>query len=350
VSAIDGSILAVNRTFERWTGLSRKRLLAGGRFQDLIPGGRIYYETHYLPLLHMQGHVNGIALQIERADGSELPTLINAVLDRDERGEPTQIRSAIFDATDRAAYEDELRNSRRREQDTAERLQRSMLSGELPAAPGFEVAVTYRPGVSGLQVGGDWYDAFWLDRPDIVALTVGDVVGRGLEAATTMAQLRSAVRALALLGLGPAALLEMLDRFSEQHDVGFMATLIYAELDLSSGSMRFACAGHPPPLILDGESDARFLWDGRSRPLNAQLGEDDRAEAAVRLGRDSAVMLYTDGLFERRTSPLDQGLERLRLAARGGRSAGQIAGDVVRELHTLEQSDDVCLLIARTWR
>jgi sigma-B regulation protein RsbU (phosphoserine phosphatase) len=349
-SAIDGTILGVNRTFERWTGLDRTQLLAVRRFQDLLPRGRIYYETHYLPLLLMQNRLNGIALEIERADGSRLSALVNSVVDRDRRGAPHRIRTAVFDATDRSAYERELRSSRQREQETAERLQRSLLPGEIPAAPGLEVAVTYRPGVSGLQVGGDWYDAFWIEQPDIIALVVGDVVGHGLEAAATMGQLRSAVRALALLGLGPATLLQALDRFADRHDVGSMATLVYAELDLRSGSLRFACAGHPPPLILQPDGAARFLWEGRSLPLDTRLGTGTRAEATVQLERGSTVLLYTDGLIERRTSSLDEDLGRLLAAAAscGGQSPERVAGAIVRALHEPEQLDDVCVLVART--
>jgi serine phosphatase RsbU (regulator of sigma subunit) len=163
-----------------------------------------------------------------------------------------------------------------------------------------------------------------------------------------MGQLRSAVRALALLGLGPATLLQALDRFADRHDVGSMATLVYAELDLRAGSLRFACAGHPPPLILQPDGAARFFWEGRSLPLDTRLGTGTRAEATVQLEPGSTVLLYTDGLIERRTSSLDEDLGRLLAASCGGQSPERLAGAIVRALHEPEQLDDVCVLVART--
>ena len=199
----DGTILRVNRTFEQWTGYERATLL-GKRFRDLLaPAGRIYHETHYVPLLQMQGAVREIALDIVRADGTRLAALVNSVQRRDGAGRPRIIRTTVFDATDRRAYEQELLRSRRREQEIAQLLQRSLLSGEPATSAALAVDVVYRPAQAGLEVGGDWYDAFWLDDEQTVGLVVGDVVGRGIEAAAVMGQLRSAIRALASTGLAP---------------------------------------------------------------------------------------------------------------------------------------------------
>ncbi|HEV2775765.1 MAG TPA: PAS domain S-box protein, partial [Solirubrobacteraceae bacterium] len=193
---VDGRILRVNRTFAQWTGYERSTLL-GMRFRDLLaPAARIYHETHYVPLLQMQGAVREIALDIVRADGTRLPALINSVQAQDEAGRPRIIRTTIFDATDRRAYERELLRARRREQETAELLQRSLLSGEPPLSADLCVEVFYRAGQARHEVGGDWHDAFWLEDERTAGFVVGDVVGRGLEAAAVMGQLRSAVRAL----------------------------------------------------------------------------------------------------------------------------------------------------------
>ena len=116
----DGTIVRVNRTFEEWTGLSRDQLVESRRFQSLLAGGgRIYYETHYAPLLHMQGFVRTIAVEIRCADGSRMPALVNSVLHRDDSGQPHEIWTSVFDATDRRGYEDELLQSSRREQEIA---------------------------------------------------------------------------------------------------------------------------------------------------------------------------------------------------------------------------------------
>jgi phosphoserine phosphatase RsbU/P len=347
---LDGTILRVNRTFELWTGLAREDLLAGRRFQDLLsPGGRIYHETHFAPLLRMQGSVREIALEIRRADGSRLPALINSVLRYDDTGHPRLIRTTVFDATDRRRYEQELLHARRHEREIAQQLQRSLLSGTLPAAPALEVEVAYRPGVSGLEVGGDWYDAFWLDQDETVGLVVGDVVGRGLEAASSMGQLRSAVRALASTGLAPGALLDAMDRYSRRHGVGRMATVVYAQLSLSSGCLRFACAGHPPPVILAPGQEPRFAWEGRSLPLDAYMADANRAEAAVSLEPGATVLLYTDGLIERRSRSLEEGMSHLLTEAAIHRDCApaRLTDQIVRALRSAEPADDVCLLAAR---
>jgi sigma-B regulation protein RsbU (phosphoserine phosphatase) len=347
----DGTIVRVNRTFERWTGLRREELVGTRRFQELLsPGGRIYHETHYAPLLRMQGSVREIAVEIVRADGTRLPALINSVLRSDEQGRPQRVRTTVFDATERRSYEDELLRARRQEQDTAQQLSRSLLSGSLPAAPGLEVEVAYRPGVSGLEVGGDWYDAFWLDDRDTIGLVIGDVVGRGIGAAATMGQLRSAVRALASTGLGPARLLDALDDYAERHCVGRMTTLICAQLGLGSRRLRYACAGHPPPLILSPGEEPCFAWEGRSTPLDIEpASPGPRGEAALALAPGGTVLLYTDGLIERRAESLDEGMDRLLRSAATHRdeTAATLTTAVVRELHDPAHVDDVCVLAAR---
>jgi phosphoserine phosphatase RsbU/P len=346
----DGTIVRVNRTFEAWTGLARGELLETRRFQDLLsPGGRMYYETHYAPLLHMQGSVRAIAVEIVRADGSYLPALVNSVLRRDDDGRPQAVWTSVFDATDRRAYEDELLRARRREHDIAQRLQRSMLSGTLPDPRGCEIGVLYRTAVSGMEVGGDWYDAFWLDEDQTMGLAVGDVVGRGIEAAATMGQLRSAVRALASTGLPPGALLERLDEYARRYAVGKMCTLVYAELCLSEGLLRYACAGHPPPLLAVPGEEPRFAWGGRSPPLAAHTPEASRDEAVEALRPGTMTVLYTDGLVEQRSRTLDEGMELLRseIAGHAADAVSAILKGLTRVVSDLEHPDDVCMLGAR---
>jgi serine phosphatase RsbU (regulator of sigma subunit) len=298
----------------------------------------------------MQGSVREIAVEIVRADGTRLAALVNSVQHSDEHGHPRRIRTTVFDATDRRRYEDELLRARRHEQEIAQQLSRSLLSGDLPAAPGLEVGVAYHPAESGLDVGGDWYDAFWVDEGDTVGLVIGDVVGRGIGAAATMGQLRSAVRALASTGLPPGRLLDALDAYAERHDVGRMTTLICAQLGVGSRRLRYACAGHPPPLIISPGEEPFFAWDGRSTPLDVSAAADGpRGEAAVTLAPGSTVLLYTDGLVERRTESLTDGMDRLLRVAATHRdaTAAALVGAVVRALHDPAHIDDVCVLAAR---
>jgi PAS domain S-box-containing protein len=349
-TALDGSILRVNRTFEELTGRKRDELL-GTRFQDLLtPGGQIYHETHYAPLLRMQGSVREIAIEIVRSDGSNVPAFVNAVVRHDNAGQPRVIRTTVFDATDRRRYEQELLKARRREHEVALELQRGLLAGALREGEGFEVGVAYRPAERGLEVGGDWYDAFWLEEGETLAIVVGDVVGRGLGAAATMGQLRSALRALASTGFEPGPLLEALSEFSRRHSVGQMATVAYAELDVRLGCMRYACAGHPPPAIVEPGGAAWFASEGRSPPLDAYNFWSDRPEGACQLSAGAIVVLYTDGLIERRNRPVQAGLDELlaKLDRIRDQASDTVASSLANEATgTTSQPDDVCVLALR---
>jgi sigma-B regulation protein RsbU (phosphoserine phosphatase) len=345
---VDGTIVQVNRTFESWTGRERADLIGRVRFQDLLsPGGRIYYETHYAPLLQMQGSVREIAVEILRADGSSLPALINAVLRRDEAERPRVIRTTIFDATDRRRYEQELLRAGRRQHATAEQLQRSLLAGSAPAASGLAIDVFYRAAVKGTEVGGDWYDAFWLDEGVSVGLVVGDVVGRGITAAASMGQLRSAVRAFASTGLGPAGVLTALDRYSRRHEVGEMATVAFAALEVETGSLCFACAGHPPPIVANPGEAPRLAWEGRSVPINAHPDCAPRPESRLSLNRGATLLMYTDGLTDHRNRT-DDGLARLLETVAGSLDLpfDGFTGRVAQRLRDPAEADDVCVLAA----
>ena len=370
----DGTVDRVNRTLLEWTGHSRDEVV-GRAFADLLTaGGRIYHETHYAPLLRMQGSVRAIAFEIVRADGGRLPVLVNSTLQTDADGNAVAIRTTVFDATDRRAYERELLRARDREQESRERaevlqrtmarladenaalyererhvartLQTSLLAGDPPRDPRFAIASHYSPAVDTLEVGGDWHDAIRLDG-DRIGLVVGDVVGRGIDAAATMGQLRSAVRALAGTRQSPSQLLEHLDTFVGQVQSAWMATLLYAEVDVGEGSLRYACAGHLPPLLIEPER-ARLHWEGRSTPLGA--GGDDppaRTEGSVALAPGTRLLLFTDGLVERHDRLLDDGLDQLveEVDARRAAPLERLVEELPRAM-TADGvgDDDVCLM------
>jgi len=270
-------------------------------------------------------------------------------------------RAFLGELADRAGLA--LENARLYEQERqiARTLQRSLLAADLPRgdgrftveghyqAAGQEREPSVRSGVaagrSDGDVGGDWFDAFMITE-DRLAVAVGDVVGRGIDAATTMGQLRSAVRALASNEAGPARLLEGLDRFVERVEPARMATLAYAEVDLAAGEVTYACAGHVPPLLHEPAGSPAFLSGARSAPLGSRAGDTRRAEARRRLPAGTRLLLYTDGLVERRGRTIDQGLDvlarefgRRRDAPVQGLTAG-LADTLVGRDHP----DDVCLL------
>jgi serine phosphatase RsbU (regulator of sigma subunit) len=194
------------------------------------------------------------------------------------------------------------------EREAAHQLQRSFLPAVPDHLPGAEFAGCYRPADQHHDIGGDWYDAFPLPGGRL-GFAVGDVVGHDLRAAAAMGRLHSALSILAAAPHdGPSPVLDALDRASSSIPGAGLTTIGYAEYDPATGRLRYACAGHPPPLLVT-DHHARFLTGGRSRPLGAATGP--RAEATVDITPGSMLLWYSDGLVERRDADLDAGLDRL---------------------------------------
>lgn len=469
----DGRLLEANATVLGWLGAPAEDVVGRLGVADLLPaGGRIYWDTHLSPLLHVEGRFDEVALEL-RVPGGRLPVLVTAVVgpggtdvaltgardrvrfERDLQAARTsartaerqvsalqQVTAALSEAVGSAGVVEALLDAARgplraaggtvwlvgpddrlepagsrgaagsdgtpdlqappgedrlllplpgqrglrgalsllpptgpgadpldvdvcravaqqaglaldragtyeHSASVASQLQRALLAAEPPVDPRVQVASVYRPGVEALEVGGDFFDVF-LVAPGVLAVVVGDVVGRGLGAATAMGQLRSAVRALAADDLGPGRLLARLDRFAERTPEAGMATMAYAELDLVGGRVRYACAGHPPPVLLPGEGPGRLLWSGRSTPLGAFTAPAVRPEAEVLLAPGDRLLLCTDGVFERRDRDLGEGLDLLlRTADELGR--GVLADGVVALTDTLladeGSRDDACTLL-----
>ena len=197
--------------------------------------------------------------------------------------------------------------------ETSLTLQHAMLAPtELP--PGF--AVRYEPAVPPLEIGGDWYDVLRVGDHRI-GIIVGDCVGRGLSAAAVMGQLRSSARALLLTGAEPAMLLEDLDSVAELIPDAFCTTVFLAVLDTESGEFFYSCAGHLPAVLAAPQAKPTLLSDARSVPLVVQR-KSSRPQSSVVLPPGSTLMLYTDGLVERRDVSLDDGIARVSETVAGG--------------------------------
>ena len=197
--------------------------------------------------------------------------------------------------------------------ETSLTLQHAMLAPtELP--PGF--AVRYEPAVPPLEIGGDWYDVLRVGDHRI-GIIVGDCVGRGLSAAAVMGQLRSSARALLLTGAEPAKLLEELDSVAELIPDAFCTTVFLAVLDTESGEFFYSCAGHLPAVLAAPRAKPTLLSDARSVPLVVQR-KSSRPQSSVVLPPGSTLMLYTDGLVERRDVSLDDGIARVSETVAGG--------------------------------
>jgi phosphoserine phosphatase RsbU/P len=307
----DGRIARINATLLTWLGYTRSELVGRRYFSDLLTaGGRLYHETHFAPLLAMQGEIGGVALELQAADGSRLPVLVNSAVKTGAAGEPLLIRTTIADATDRRAYERELLRARREADLERERLQllvttlqRTLLPPELPDVPGLETAAYYHS-ASRDEVGGDFYDLFALAR-DRWGLFLGDVCGKGAAAAAVTSQIRYTLRAAAVYDPDPATVLGTLNgalRRDYERNGGRFCTAAFGVLTPAADGfdLSLASGGHPAPLLLraDGTADYQRVGGG---PFLGVIDDVVFTSTAIRLGPGDTFLLYTDGLTEART-------------------------------------------------
>ena len=214
----DGDIVDVNDTFVAMTGFTRDELVGRRTFAQLLSaGGRIYHETHYAPMLRMQGSARGIAVDIVTATRARISVLVNSQVEYDEHGLPALVHTAVFDAADRREYERELLRSKQRAEESETRaralartLQQTLIPPTPPTIPGLDVAGAYRPARSGDEVGGDFYDVFAVTDDDWV-IVIGDVCGKGVEAAVITALARYTLRTAAVGTPRPSRMLYTLN-------------------------------------------------------------------------------------------------------------------------------------------
>lgn len=246
-----------------------------------------------------------------------------------------------------------LDNARQYEQhrDVAEALQRAQLT-ELPDTPGLALAARYLPATHGLNIGGDWYDAF--PGPDgSVLAVIGDVTGHGLRAAVIMGQLRTALRAYAVEGNGPARILTLLHRMLRHQQPELYATCAIARFTPGEPGVVWAAAGHPPALVRGPGGEVRVL-DAKPGIMLGVPVPHEYEEHHEELPPGATLALYTDGLVERRSAGIDAGIERL-ADALGTLGAAELerldaAADALLKpmLRDSEHDDDICLLLCRT--
>jgi sigma-B regulation protein RsbU (phosphoserine phosphatase) len=362
---LDGQIAKVNATLLGWLGYTREDLV-GRRFTDLLTvGGKLYHETHYAPLLRMQGEAREIALELITAAGQRLPVLVSSTVKAGADGAALLIRSTIFDARQRRAYERELLRARE-EADTAREaaereharlqrltatLQRTLLPPVLPTVPGLEVAAHYH--VASLeQVGGDFYDLFPL-AGDRWGFFLGDVCGKGPDAAVITSLTRYTLRAAAVYDTDPAAVLANLNRvLLQQHyarDARF-CTVVFGLLTphRDGFALTVASGGHLPALITraHGQVEAMHTPGGQ---LIGVLPDAHIAVTTTHLAAGDALLLYTDGLTEAR-EPDGTMLGEDHLVHLVARFARRTAEDIITSLVTLlddlgdRLTDDTALL------
>jgi sigma-B regulation protein RsbU (phosphoserine phosphatase) len=353
----DGTIIKVNQTFLTWTGYQRAELVGRRTFAELLTaGGRIYHETHYAPMLHMHGTAREIALDILCSDGRRVPALVNSVLERDPDGTPLIVRTAVFEATERREYERELVRARDRAEDAQARatllartLQQTLIPSAPPDVPGLDVAAAYRPAGKGDEVGGDFYDVFdtasgaWI-------VAIGDVCGKGVDAAIVTSMVRTELRAAAVHHNGPSDMLAAVNAALLRSATDRFCTVALIRLDERGGrwTAEMSSAGHPLPVLLDAA--ATPISVGASPPLG--LFEDATfLSVETDLAPGSAIVLYTDGVTEARDLDGFYGEARLlRMLEGTERSAEALVTAVVDDVLALQSGDardDIAVVAVR---
>lgn len=355
-----GVIVSVNQTFLDWTGYSRDELIDRRAFVELLTaGGRIYHETHYAPTLQMQGSAREIAFDIVCRDERRIPALVNAVIERDAAGHPSRVRIAVVDATERRAYERELLAAKRRAEESEARatvlattLQQTLIPHDLPTVPGLDLAAAYRPAGAGDEIGGDFYDVFKVDA-DNWMLAVGDVQGKGVDAAVVTAMARYTIRAAAVEHDSPAAILRVLNELLLQHESKRFCTVALVRFRRTGAKWcaTVSCGGHPPPILATGDQAGDDV--GRHGTLLGLFDAITVHDTDVPLPRSAAMVVYSDGISEARRGREFFGEQRIRdlLRDAGATSASAIAERLMDDVRSFRQGprrDDATVVVVRT--
>ncbi len=335
---VDGRVMLGEGTFGRLALERRPRMLVG----DEVPGGA---DADAVSVQDGETIVSVMAVPLVASD--ELLGLLVLGAAAEDRFDAGDLELLTLAADRMAIAIDHVQRFAHGRQ-LVETLQRSLLPDRLPHHPRLELAARYLPSGLAPQIGGDWYDALELDR-DRTAVMIGDVVGHGVRAATTMSELRNALRAFAVEGHGPGAALHQLDRVVHAtFGPGMIATVLFLIIDASKGMVTISRAGHPPPALRTASGEIRFLETGGTLPL----GIDDRVsadEAEYPVHPGDTLLLFTDGLVERRRESINTGFDRLRDAFRHAPTDVEALCDHVLERTVTEQAshDDIAVLAVR---
>lgn len=313
---------------------------------------------HYLARLVQTGEPYTVESRMVRADGSLITVITNAEPVLDDSGRVVRILGTTYDMTRQRAVEAEAHQARlevikahaqmESERQVLRLFQRAMLPAQLPELPGAELAVAYRPLSPEMDIGGDWYDAYPLPDGRVV-LSIGDIAGHDMRAAAVVGQIRSAIRAYAMLDPAPGPVLQHTNRLLRHRPEVVLASMLFGLYEPESRQLTWAAAGHPPPVLRRGEA-AELLPTVRQPMLGAVDRDRPYAEQRVVLDPDDVLVWYTDGLVERRTGELPHAIDRLAalLSDAGDRPADALAGHLIEAcLKDGQQSDDVCLLVLK---
>ncbi|MEO6511090.1 MAG: SpoIIE family protein phosphatase [Nocardioides sp.] len=310
----DGVIVRANGEFARLLGVLPEDVV-GHAFNGLVSGGgRILLETHVRPILEHAGVVREIALELVRPDGGRVPVLLNA---RSVDTDPRTVLVVLLETRDRHRYEDYLVGAKQAAEVASDRaaamaatLQQTLIPPQPPEIPHLEIQAAYRPAGSGREVGGDFYDVFQVG-PEAWVVVLGDVSGKGIQAAVITSFVRHTLRSLAIAHDDPSDLLAALDAALWAHGTDHYCTVaaVRLERDDVRWTLALSLAGHPPALVLEPDGTTYEL--GVPGTPAGLMSEPQFHTVRHEIGEE-IVLLYTDGVTEARSSTGDLfGDERL---------------------------------------
>ncbi len=311
-----------------------------GAARVVVPFGNTSVTLVAAPLGHLGGSLGANLPWIVLLAGIAL-TIVSAIVAvqlarrRREAERSSETISGLYGDLDRLYAE---------QRTIAVTLQRALLPRRLPSLENLEIASRYVAGADGVDVGGDWYSLVQIDDQHF-GFVVGDVSGRGVGAATIMAQLRYTVRAYLMEGHGPGAVLGMCSRQLDIDVDGHFATVLVGVGDLGSREITLANAGHMNPLLVSGDQTS-FVETTVGPPIG--IGPVTYAETTVAMAPGSTLLAFTDGLIERRGEDIDRGFERLADAAT--ELGPTLEGVLSRLLTTVAEDtagDDIAILAFR---
>ncbi|WP_267063703.1 PP2C family protein-serine/threonine phosphatase [Streptomyces mirabilis] len=303
-----------------------------------------YWSPVNVPVFGPDGRV---ALLLHREE--DITELIHNLSGRGSGEPPTVLEAELYNrARELQEVNERLRKAHARESEVALSLQEAMLPAPGPLRH-HHAAVRYRPAVGALNVCGDWYDL--LDLPgDRTAVAVGDVVGYGLAAACVMGQLRSALSAASRVADGPAQALDALDLYTRSVDKAESTTAVLSVIDSTNRTIAYSSAGHPPPALLHPDGTVDFLDQATDPSLGARPEPTPRPQAETAFTEGATLVLYTDGLIERRREDIDVGLARLAdsLTRHQGAAPETIADALLADLiPPAGATDDIAVVVLR---
>lgn len=305
-------------SLDRVLATGERDIMALQRYDLSVPGVPGRFEERWwspvnAPLMGPDGTVELIIHRVEEVTALIRDRALREHFSGQRASERTELQAMEAELYVRARElqeaNEQLRQAHARERGVALALQQAMLP-VTPASRRLQAAVRYLPAASSLNVCGDWYDLVDLGA-NRMGVAVGDVVGQGLAAACVMGQLRSALSAAVRAVDGPSQALDILDLYARSTDGALVTTAVQAIIDQEARTIAYSCAGHLPPMLMHADGTLVVLDQATDPPLGARLEPKPRPQARMSYPEGSTLVLYTDGLVERRGEIIDCGLSRL---------------------------------------